>query len=91
MTALLTTEDALMLDEMLGHEAGCESKHDMPVSLACSTTVTHRFWTLCGVGVLICTNSATAQEGRIAKAVERHGTCSECRRPVEDDWKVTPA
>ena len=87
MTDLLTTEDTLILDEMLGREAGCEGKHSTPDNFECSVIVTHRYRTECGVDKLICSKGAL----RTQNCILTRGRCGMCLGPIVACWTVTPA
>ena len=87
---LLTTEDTLILDEMLGHEARCESTHWASNSRPCSITVTHRYRAACGgAAAVICTNSAIATQERID--TRPYMVCEACGPMPTYHWTVTPA
>jgi hypothetical protein len=89
MKDLLTTEDTLILDEMLAHEAGCESKHSSMDNLSCSGPITHRFTTTCGTDLLVCASAASRNVRYLEDGERRH--CAECMMPIQADWTVTPA
>jgi hypothetical protein len=94
MTAtLLTTEDTLLLDQMLAHEARCESPHSAPANSTCSGSATHRYQIACGVSpsLLICTNSAAFLAPLLAECELLGKTCAGCLRPCNTCWTVTPA
>ena len=90
MTALLTTEDTLILDEMLSHEVECESAHACAGNLNCSGPVTHRSTTTCGAPDLnVCAAYVTWFVSLIA--LHPRSNCSACGILIADDWTVTPA
>jgi len=89
MNNLLTTEDTLLLDEMLAHEVGCEARHVAFGNLVCSGPVTHRYQTLCGLDKLVCANSATYTRWCIDGL--GHRVCALCKNATATCWKVTPA
>jgi hypothetical protein len=89
MTDLLTTEDTLLLDQMLAHEAKCEADHNVATTPICSSRPTHHYTVPCvAVDKLIC---ASAVKYVHAAMVARGGYCKDCRQPVRDCWTVTPA
>lgn len=86
MNDLLTVTDEL-LDEMISHEAGCESAHLRSDNKVCSGMVTHRYMACCGDDRLFCTTATQS----VAKIISANATdCDGCSETVADCWSVIP-
>ena len=88
MTALLTTEDTLILDEMLGHDAKCQSAH-RGSNAACSVEPTHVFRARCNNDRRLFCHLAARHT--LTDLALRLFICEDCGCPSEDCWSVTPA
>ena len=87
MTALLTTEDTLILDEMLSHEAKCQARHDRATIPPCSGEVVFAAFTAhVNRRVLVCSAA-----GHYALERINSGAVCTCRNLCSLCWTVTPS